>query len=137
MPDLKKVSVKLHQDKYEIIETIAGKRGVNLSEVIRNLIDKGLEERVLEENTDLIAQIVRQQLDIVLKPHVERLAKLSSKSGHMAATASFLNVQALMDLVPPERKKEVRTLYESARKKAAAYMRIPAAEFENDFGGEE
>lgn len=58
-----------------------------------------------------------------MKPHIERLAKLSSKSGHMSATAAFHQIQALMDLVPDEKRKNVFEMYESARKKAAKYMR--------------
>lgn len=71
-------------------------------------------------------------MEIVIRPHIERLAKLASKSRHMSATAAFLNVQALMDLVPIERKKDVREMYESARKKAVEYMRTKTYEWEND-----
>jgi len=130
MNKLRFVGVKFREDVFEQIEVIAKKEGKSLSEVVRNLVNKGLSERVLEENTDLIAQIIRQQLEIVLKPHVERLASLSSKGGHMSATATFLNVQALMDLVPSERRKDVREMYESARKKSAAYMRTRTDEWE-------
>ena len=61
---------------------------------------------------------------------MERLAALSSKGGHMAARATFLNVQALMDLVPPENRKDVRAMYENASKKAVAYMHMPVEEYE-------
>ena len=70
-------------------------------------------------------------MELVLKPHTERLAALSSKSGHMAAAAAFLNVQALMDLVPKENRRSVREMYDNARKKAFAYMRTKA----NDWDG--
>lgn len=120
--DLRKVSVKLHQETYDLIEQISKKNNESISETIRRLIDHGLSERVLEQNTDLISNIVRQQVDSTIKPHIERLAALSSKGGHMSATAAFLNVQALMDLVPNERRKNVREMYDNARKKAAAYM---------------
>lgn len=121
--DLRFVGVKFHQEVFEQIETISKKEGVSLSETVRNLVNKGLSERVLEENTDLIVDIVRQQVDAVMTPHIERLAKISSKSGHMSATAAFLNVQALMDLVPDEKRKDVIEMYESARKKSVEYMR--------------
>lgn len=127
--NLRKTSIKLHQETYDLIEQIAKKNDESVSETIRNLVDKGLSERVLEQNTDLIAQTVRQQMEIVIKPHIERLAGLSSKTGHMASTATFLNVQAFMDLVPTEKKKDVRTLYDKARKKAAEYMRTKAEDW--------
>jgi len=41
------------------------------------------------------------------------LARLSSKSGHISATAAFLNVQALIDLVPKENRKDVKPMYEN------------------------
>lgn len=69
-------------------------------------------------------------MEVVIKPHIERLAKLSSKTGHIGATGAFLNVQALMDLVPVERRKDVRDMYESAKKKAVVYMRTPLENLE-------
>lgn len=128
--ELRKTTIKLHARQYETIEAIANKNGESVSEVVRKLIDRGLEERVVEENTNLIANIVRQQMEIVIRPHIERLAKLSSKSGHMSAASAFLNTQALMDLVPLERKKDVRQMFDNARKKSAQYMKTPTSEWE-------
>lgn len=128
--ELRKTSVKLYQRQYDAIERMAKNEGTSISDVMRELIDRALTEKVTEENTDLIAHVVKKQLEVVLKPHVERLAALSSKGGHMAARATFLNVQALMDLVPPENRKDVRAMYESASKKAVAYMHMPVEEDE-------
>lgn len=128
--ELRKTSVKLYQRQYDAIERMAKNEGMSISDVMRELIDRALTEKVTEENTDLIAHVVKKQLEVVLKPHVERLAALSSKGGHMAARATFLNVQALMDLVPPENRKDVRAMYESASKKAVAYMHMPVEEYE-------
>lgn len=124
MSDLKKISFKAHSEMVETIENIAKQNGESVSETIRQLIEEGLTVKLSQKNTDLIANIVREQMEVVLKPSVERLAALSSKSGHMSATAAFLNVQALMDLVSDERKKDVRQMYEKARKMAVEYMRI-------------
>ena len=118
--------IKFPSQLYEQIDLYAKKEDINFSEAVRNLCTRGLTERVYEENTDLIAEVIRSQLEIVIRPHVERLAKLSAKTGHMSATSAFLNVQALMDLIPADRRKDVRPMYESARKKAAEYMKTPA-----------
>lgn len=130
--ELRSVTVKFNQKVYDQLLKISVKKGVSFSDTVRDLINLGLTERVYEENTGLIARVVRQQLEQVLKPHTERLAALSSKSGHMSATAAFLNVQALMDLVPKENRKDVRVMYESARKKAAVHMTTKAADWIND-----
>lgn len=128
--DLRKLSIKIHSDVYEQLNQIATKKGESISQVIRELISAGLSERVLDENTDLIADLVRKQVDASMKIHVERLAALTSKSGHMSATAAFLNVQALIDLVPQEKRKDVKILYENARKKAVEYMRTKTTDWE-------
>lgn len=128
--ELRKTSVKLYQRQYEAIERMAKNQGMSISDVMRELIDRALTEKVAEENTDLIAHVVRKQVEVVMKPHIERLAALSSKGGHMAARATFLNVQALMDLVPSENRKDVRSMYDNASKKAATYMKMRVEEFE-------
>ncbi|MBL4930671.1 hypothetical protein [Clostridium paridis] len=117
------VHLRVNDDIYNKVKNIADKKGESISEVMRKLIEDGLTLEVGNENKDIIASIVREQVNVALKPQVERLAKISSKSGHMSATAAFLNVQALMDLVPKENRKEVRTMYEKARKMAVEYMR--------------
>jgi len=136
VPDLIHKGIKFHKHVHDQIQIISENNGDSFSETVRKLVNRGLTEKVYEENTDLIAWVVRQQLEIVMKPHIERLAALSSKSGHMSATAAFLNVQALMDLVPKEQRKDVRVFYENARKKAAGYMKIKAEDWKNDIGVE-
>lgn len=126
----KRFSVCVDDDTYEKLINITQVSGDSLAEVSRKLIKKGLAKEFVEDSEDIISKVVRQQLEVVLKPHIERLAALSSKSGHMSATAAFLNVQALIDLVPKENKKNVKTMYESARKKAVEYMRIRTNDFE-------
>lgn len=133
MAELKKISVKIPEDTYTVIENMAKKNNSSVSETIRSLLNKSLNAEWFKENEDIMARLIRQQMEIVIKPHIERLAKLSSKSGHMSATAAFLNVQALMDLVPKENRKNVREMYENARKKAAEYMRTKADEWDNNF----
>lgn len=130
MSAFKRYSLCVDEKTYNAIKSISETTGSSVADVSRQLITKGLATEWVDENVDLVSSIVRQQLEVVMKPHVERLAKLSSKSGHMAATAAFLNVQALMDLVPPERKKDVKVMYDSARKKAAEYMKTKAEDWE-------
>lgn len=131
MPN-KRFSVTVDERTAEEIEAIAKKTGESQSEVTRELIKKGLAAGWVDENVDVIAHIVRQQLEAVIKPHVERLAKISAKSGIMAATATFLNVQAFQDLVPTEKRKDPIALYEKARKKAYLYMKSPVETFDEE-----
>ncbi len=125
----KRFSISIDTNVAEEIDAISKKTGDSIAEVTRQLIKKGLAAGWVDENADMITHIVRQQLEAVMKPHVERLAKLSVKSGIMSATSTFLNVQAFQDLVPKEMRKLPIDMYEKARKKAAEYMKMPAEYF--------
>lgn len=124
-----RISITFDDDTYNTIVNIAKQEKVSVAEVTRQAVEKGLSVEWYNKNIDLIAKITREQMDLVIKPHIERLAKISSKGGHMAATATFLNVQALQDLVP-EQKKDVREMYEKARKKAVEYMKVPVEKYD-------
>lgn len=128
---VQQIHLRVKDDDYEKIKNLAHKRGMMVTELLREFIDQGLQEKLAEENLNLVASVVRQQLDAVMKPHIERLASISSKAGHMSATSTFLNAQALVDLVPTERQRDIRNMYENARKKAVEYMRTKTNEFED------
>lgn len=126
------IHLRVDDELYETIGNIANKSGESKAEVVRELVRKGLQKEITEDNSDYLATLIREQMDIVIKPHVERLAAISSKSGHMSATAAFLNVQSLIDLVPAERRKEPKEMYEKARKKAVLYMKTKTDDFNNE-----
>jgi len=129
-PAFHKVTFRVNNNVYDKVKKIADKKGESTSEILRQLVEDGLTLEVGNENKNILSAIVREELQRVLKPSVERLAKITSKAGHMSATATFLNVQALMDLAPTEKKKDVREMYENARKKAVTYMRVKTEDWE-------
>ncbi|MHB8073650.1 hypothetical protein E4K67_02825 [Desulfosporosinus fructosivorans] len=63
---LRSVTVKFHQAMFEQIKMIAEKRGESISDTIRYLIKRGLDERIYEENADLLATVVRTQIELVM-----------------------------------------------------------------------
>ena len=133
-PIFHKVTFRLSNVIYKELEAISKNRDESISFIIREYISKGLAKDYVDDSKDIIALIVREQLQLVLKPNIERLARITSKAGHMSATAAFLNVQALMDLVPTEHKKDVREMYEKARKKAVTYMKIKTEDWNREIG---
>lgn len=54
----------------EQIKLIAHKRGATISETIRYLINRGLEERIYERNTELLRKIIRQEVEAAVKSYV-------------------------------------------------------------------
>ena len=90
MPKLKLISVKLPEDTYTVIENISKKNNESVSEIIRKLLTNSLNVEWFADNKDILSSLIREQLDIVLKPHIERLAKISAKAGHAALAAGQL-----------------------------------------------
>ncbi len=64
--ELRSVTVKLQSHMFEQIKLMAEKRGETISDTIRHLLSRGLDERVYQENTELIARIVREQMEQVM-----------------------------------------------------------------------
>lgn len=126
----KRYSVCVDDKTYEILKNISKSEDKTLAEVTRDIIKRGLATEWLDENKDMLSIMIREELSAVLKPSTERLAKIISKSGHMSATAAFLNVQALMDLVPKDRQRDIRPMYEKARKMSADYMKNKAEDWD-------
>lgn len=67
MSGLRSVTFKMNREMYDQIQLVADKKGETLSAVIRSLIIRGLTERVCEENADLIAQVVRSEIEDIVK----------------------------------------------------------------------
>jgi|GEM_PF-1795166 len=67
--DLRSVTVKFHQAMFEQIQVISEKRGETTSDTIRYLIKRGLDERIYEENADLLAKVVREQVELVMESY--------------------------------------------------------------------
>lgn len=57
----------MHQEMFRQIQRISEKRGETLSETIRELISQGLTDKIYSENTQLLAQVVREQMELVLR----------------------------------------------------------------------
>ncbi len=67
---VKSVTVKMPVEMVEQIKLIADKKGETVSETIRSLINRGLEERIYEQNTELLTKVVRQQVETAIKSYV-------------------------------------------------------------------
>lgn len=63
---LRSVTVKFNNSMFKQIKMIAEKRGETISDTVRYLISRGLDERIHQENTELIAKVVREQVELAM-----------------------------------------------------------------------
>lgn len=100
-------SVYLTKDMCRQIDKIADREHISRNEQIRRYIEKGLAVEGYSQDIDLIAGIVRQELqaiyhieDIkaVVEQQTNRIAKMHMKSGKIGAAAFFLLIKVLMNV---------------------------------------
>lgn len=120
------------EKQLEAINRYAEVKGYTFSEAVRQLCQKGLEIEVSNDNINLVVEIIDERLRAILKPQIERLASLSAKGSIMSATSTFLNAQALADLVPPNKQKDLVEIYEKARLKGVAYVKGKVTDTETE-----
>lgn len=118
-----RVNVTFTEDEYKHIEKVGKKRGITASEYVREMYYEGKKNYALEESIDSVVEIIDERLRAILKPQIERLASISAKGAIMSSTSTFLNAQALADLVPPNKQKDLLEVYEKARLKGVAYVK--------------
>ncbi|WP_234949248.1 hypothetical protein [Thermoanaerobacter uzonensis] len=116
---LKKVTVYLSEDTYEVLNNLSSRRKESMSLIARKILEKGLKEESAQDGIDAVTEAVRKAMRDVLRPTEDRLAKLMAKAAVAAATAMYMNVQTIADLG----KHNAVEIYNEARVKAVAYLK--------------
>ncbi len=118
-----RIYVTLTPEVYRQIKSLAKKNHSNNSDVARELIEKGLDLEVTQQNLDYMSIFLREQLTDVLRPFMDRMISLQSKTCIQAGAAAYLSAESIRRFVPPAEQMEVVEAYEAARKKAIEYTR--------------
>ncbi|MBS3976621.1 MAG: toxin-antitoxin system HicB family antitoxin [Syntrophomonadaceae bacterium] len=107
--------IRLTDDLHKRLQAAATRRGHSVATLIRDILDQALTEGAAVDGREVLDKAIRR----AIKPDIERLATLLAKSTIAGATSMYLNMQAIEDLG----KTDATEMYQTARKKAVAYMR--------------
>lgn len=100
-------SVYLTKEMCSQIDRMADREHISRNEQIRRYIEKGLAVEGYSQDIDLIAGIIRQEVQAVyhiediravVEQQANRIAKMHMKSGKVDAAAFFLLVKVLMNV---------------------------------------
>lgn len=119
----KRINVTFDIDTYEKIKAFAHKQGRDMSDVVREWTMQGLNGKLSQDNMDVLAPIIREQIRGVVEPMMERQIALTAKTCVQAGTAAYLCADAILKFVPPVQREEVADSYEVARKKSIQYLK--------------
>ncbi|MBS6953490.1 MAG: hypothetical protein KH230_09675 [Enterocloster asparagiformis] len=115
------ITVWFDDELYDRLKKYAGPGEMN--NCIRQWTEEGLSGTLCEKNLELITRVLREQLQIVLNPYMERMISVSSTNGLQAGTSLYLQLEVLDRLLPADQQVEAKFAYEMARKKALAFSR--------------
>lgn len=83
-----RINVAFEAEAYEQIRLLAAKQHTSMSEVVRNWALQGLSGDLNPDKIGLITNILRTQIQDVMRPSFERLASLSAKTCVQSGTAA-------------------------------------------------
>ena len=115
------------------LDTIAAKRHITTSELIRDYIDKGTNIDKTASDIDFIRKQIREELDIMLKPQINRLAKLLMRIGMMTISFCYFNSKIVHLFVPIKDRTSYEELMAECKHNAAAYLNMRDASLDAAF----
>jgi predicted DNA-binding protein len=126
--------LRLEKETRDKINIIAKTRGETVAEVIRRILEKGLNEEIAEQSLDTIISAVRKTVRAELKTTENRLAKLSARSAIAAGTTMYMQRDTLQAFFKAPDKETAAQMaqdrLDNARKMAVHFLR-------NDEGDED
>ena len=115
------------------LDTVAAKRHITVSELIRDYIDKGMNVDKTASDIDFIRKQIREELDVMLKPQINRLAKLLMRIGMMTISFCYFNSKLVYLFVPMDDRTSYEELMAECKHNAAAYLNMRDASLDAAF----
>jgi hypothetical protein len=128
-----KRSVDLSPKTYEALRKIAAAQGKPVSELIRAYIAEGMSADKAAQDIDFIRKQIREELDIMLKPQINRLAKLLMRIGMMTVSFCYFNSKLVHMLAPLNGRVSCDELMSECKRSAAAYLSMRDAALDDAF----
>lgn len=111
-------------DMDEIISKLAKEQRRTKSDILRELVKKGLESSGYKPEEDRAYTLVRAAVQEVMKPYVERLAAISAKATQLSGADFFLMVYLGTLLLPESGRQQLEEAAARARKLGIEYLKL-------------
>ncbi|MDR0311660.1 MAG: ribbon-helix-helix protein, CopG family [Acidobacteriota bacterium] len=128
-----KRSVDLSSKTYEALQQIAAAQHKPVSELIRKYINDGMNVDRASADIDFIRKQIREELDNMLKPQINRLAKLLMRIGMMTVSFCYFNSKLVHMFAPLDERVSYEELMAECKHNAAAYLNMRDASLDAAF----
>lgn len=116
--------VRCSRELDETLAQLAAQRHITKSEILRELVDKGLTATGAKVEDSALYEMIRQAVRETMQPQVERLAAISAKAAHISGAAFFMAVYAASHGRSPAEQREIEEAAGTARMLGIQYLKL-------------
>lgn len=121
-PDELKRSIRFEAETIKEMQKVAALRSVTVSDVVREYVKKGLTIDSYKEDTEFVAEIIRQELKDILEPQINRIVKMLMKIGKVSAGTMYSNLN-LIQLIDSLEQQDFFEMVNRSLKLGVDYMK--------------
>lgn len=118
----KEVRIAVDEDLHMKLLALAKRRGETMSDIVRPILEKLVDEKAAQDGIDVVGDAVRKAVTSALKPIENRLAAMTAKATIASATTMYTN-HRLMESNGKD-PQQIRAIHEESRKKAVSYLKV-------------
>ncbi|KAF5069152.1 hypothetical protein DSECCO2_235450 [anaerobic digester metagenome] len=107
-----------------MISQLAAQRHMPKSEVLRDLVDRGLVSIGAKTDEDYLYGLVQRAVKETMQPQIERLAAISAKAAHISSAAFFMGVYSATRGCSPAEQRQIEEVAGSARELGIQYLKL-------------
>ncbi len=100
-PEELKRSIRFKAKSIEDMKKLAAIRGISVSDIVREFVEKGLAVDGYRSDIDFITEIIHKELKEVLEPQINRIVKMLMKIGKVSAGTMYSNL-SLIQMISDE-----------------------------------
>ena len=116
--------IRCSKELDETLGRLAEQQHITKSEVLRNLVDKGLSATGAKVEDGEFYQLIQQAVKETMQPQIERLAAISAKATHISGAAFFMSIFAATRDATPAEQREVEEAAGAARDLGIQYLKL-------------
>jgi len=116
--------IRCSKELDETLGRLAAQQHITKSEVLRNLVDKGLTATGAKVEDGEFYQLIQQAVKEAVQPQVERLAAISAKATHISGAAFFMSIFAATQGRNPAEQRQIEEAAGTARELGIQYLKL-------------
>ena len=116
--------IRCSKELDETLGQLAAQQHITKSEVLRNLVDKGLTATGAKVEDGEFYQLIQQAVKEAVQPQVERLAAISAKATHISGAAFFMSIFVATQGRAPAEQRQIEEAAGTARELGIQYLKL-------------